>query len=139
MKKPTPEELLESVLERDPRYAAEAYFFVRDALDHVVKKLERPRHVSGRELLGGIREYALAQFGPMARRVLAEWGIRECIDFGHIVFNLVDEGLLGKNDEDSIDDFADGYDFEEAFARPFQPPETVACPLGKNRIPEQRR
>jgi len=129
MKTPNPEDLLEPILKRDPRYAAEAYFFVREALDHVVRQLEAPRHVSGQELLDGIRKYALSEFGPVAKRVLSEWGVNECIDFGHIVFNLVNEGLLGKTDEDSIDDFANGYDFAEAFLKPFQPLEPVACLL----------
>lgn len=129
MKNPNTEDLLAPILQRDPRYTAEAYFFVREALDHIVRKLEAPRHISGQELLDGIREYALAEFGPLAKRVLSEWGINECIDFGHIVFNLVNEGLLGKTDEDSIDDFSGGYDFTEAFVHPFRPSEPVACPL----------
>ena len=74
----------------------------------------------------GMREYALQEFGPIARRVLSEWGITECVDFGNIVFNLVNEGLLGKTDEDSIEDFMDGYDFTEAFLHPFRPKEPIA-------------
>lgn len=115
------DDLLAPILAKDARYMPEAYLFVRDGLDHTVHKLETPRHVSGQELLDGMREYALQEFGPVARRVLAEWGINECIDFGHIVFNLVGEGLLGKTDQDSIRDFMDGYDFHEAFIQPFQP------------------
>jgi uncharacterized repeat protein (TIGR04138 family) len=129
MKTPNPEDLLDPILKRDPRYTAEAYFFVREALDHIVRQLDAPRHISGQELLEGIRKYALSEFGPIAKRVLSEWGINECIDFGHIVFNLVNEGLLGKTEDDSLDDFADGYDFTEAFLKPFQPPEAVGCPL----------
>ena len=129
MKSPNTEDLLAPILQRDLRYTAEAYFFVREALDHIVRQLEAPRHISGQELLDGIRKYALAEFGPLTKRVLFEWGITECIDFGHIVFNLVNEGLLGKTDEDSIDDFADGYDFAEAFVHPFRPTQPAACPL----------
>ena len=121
MNTPNIVDLLTPITDRDDRYTAEAYLFVRGGLDHTVRKLEEPRHVSGRELLDGMREYALEEFGPIARRVLSEWGITECIDFGHIVFNLVDEGLLGKTEEDSIRDFMDGYDFHEAFILPFQP------------------
>ena len=129
MKNPNIEELLEPILKRDPRYTVEAYFFIRDALDHTVRQLETPRHISGQELLAGIREYALSEYGPVTKRVLSEWGINECIDFGNIVFNLVIEGLLGKTDEDSIDDFFGGYDFTEAFLKPFQPLESVTRPL----------
>ncbi|MEN7973664.1 MAG: Minf_1886 family protein, partial [Verrucomicrobiota bacterium] len=110
MSNPSIYELLEPVLKKDARYTAEAYLFVREGLDHTVKKLEKPRHVSGQELLDGMREHALQEYGPVAKRVLSEWGITECVDFGNIVFNLVSEGLLGKTDEDSIEDFMGGYD-----------------------------
>lgn len=120
------ERALELLTQRDPRYTREAYQFVREALDHTHRLLIRrgeklPRHVSGQELLDGIREFALSQFGPMALMVLEEWGIRSCEDFGHIVFNLVEERILAKTEEDSIEDFKGGYDFEEAFRKPFLP------------------
>lgn len=126
MKKSSFAEALESILMDDPRYAETAYHFIREALDHTIRSLEKPqegpgRHVSGRELLDGIREYAIGEFGPLTMTVLEEWGIRECIDFGHIVFNLVDKGVLGKTDQDRVEDFADGYDFEDAFVKPFEP------------------
>jgi len=126
MKNPNIDDLLAPILRKDGRYMPEAYLFVRDGLDHTVRKLDTPRHVSGQELLDGMREYALHEFGPVAKRVLSEWGINECIDFGHIVFNLVGEGLLGKTDEDSIKDFMGGYDFHEAFIQPFCPREETA-------------
>ncbi len=129
MKMPHTENVLERILKRDLRYTEEAYFFVREALDHTVRKLENHRHISGKELLSGIREYALSEYGPVTKRVLSEWGINECIDFGHIVFNLVNEGLLGKTEEDSIDDFSGGYDFAEAFEQPFRPSAPLACSL----------
>ena len=131
MKTPGTEELLEPILKRDPRYTVEAYFFIREALDHTVRQLETPRHISGQELLDGIRKYALGEYGPVTQRVLSEWGITECVDFGHIVFNLVNEGLLGKTDEDSLDDFSNGYDFTEAFLQPFRPSESVGCELNQ--------
>jgi len=107
--------LLEDLAERDHRYRLEAYNFVMAALNHTVDKLKKPRHVSGGELLGGIKEYAMLQFGPMAKSVLDHWGITKTEDFGHIVFNLVDAGLLRKTEEDSIEDFKNGYDFSHAF------------------------
>ena len=129
MKTKSIEELLAPILKTDSRYTAEAYLFVREGLDHTVRKLEKPRHVSGQELLVGMRDYALGEYGPVAKRVLSEWGITECVDFGHIVFNLINEGLLGKTDEDQIEDFMGGYDFHEAFIQPFRPKTPVACPL----------
>ena len=121
MKHPNTEELLRNILARDPRYTSEAYAFVRAGLDFTVRRLEKPRHVSGQELLDGLREFALAEFGPMARTVLSGWGVRRTEDIGEIVFNMVESGLLGKTDNDSRADFANGYDFEEAFRKPFRP------------------
>jgi len=129
MNNPSIDDLLAPILKKDHRYTADAYLFVREGLDHTVRKLDKPRHVSGPELLDGMREYALKEFGPVARRVLGEWGIHECVDFGNIVFNLVNEGLLGKTEEDSIEDFMGGYDFHEAFIQPFRPKHPVSCKL----------
>ena len=79
------------------------------------------RHVSGQELLAGIRAYALDQYGPMTLTVLSEWGVRGCEDFGELVFNMVENNLLAKTKDDSRDDFKNGYTFEEAFRKPFLP------------------
>jgi uncharacterized repeat protein (TIGR04138 family) len=119
------EEGLEMILAKDPRYPRDAYLFVRDALDFTQKSAAREHrqglHVTGQELLAGIRDYTLAQFGPMAITVLEEWGITRCEDIGEIVFNVVDAGLFSKTDTDSRADFQGGYDFEEAFRKPFLP------------------
>lgn len=119
------EDELEKILARDPRYERDAYLFVREALDHTQKLLGRAateiRHVSGQQLLEGIRDYALQQFGPMAITVFDEWGIRRTEDFGEIVFNMVEQGLLSKTKTDSRADFAGGYDFDTAFRQPFRP------------------
>lgn len=117
---------LQPVLEGNPRFSREAFHFVREALDHTHRQLirngeTRPRHVTGQELLSGIREYALEQFGPMALGVLREWGIERCEDFGQIVFLMVDARILAKTESDSIEDFQGGYDFDEAFRKPFLP------------------
>lgn len=119
-------ELIHNICEKDRRYAVDAYMFVRQALDVTVKMLDKPqegpgRHVSGRELLEGIRLYALQEFGPMTNTVLKSWGVRKTADFGEIVFNLVDNGVLGKTEKDSRNDFGDSYGFYEAFVAPFLP------------------
>lgn len=116
-----PSEILKEILRRDPRYSEAAYEFVRTGLDFTVRRLKKPRHVSGGELLEGLRQFALGEFGPMTKTTLAEWGITRTEDVGEIVFNLVEFGLLGKTDEDSRADFAGGYDFDQAFRQPFQP------------------
>ena len=121
MKNPTAEELLDGILARDPRYTAEAYAFVRGGLDFTVRRLKKASHVSGQELLEGIREFAIEEFGPMTKTVLNGWGISCTEDIGEIVFNMVETGLLGKTEEDSRADFANGYDFDEAFRKPFRP------------------
>ena len=101
-------------------YKPEAYAFVMEALDFTIKKLEKPRHISGKELLEGVRQYALKQFGPMARIVFEYWGVFKTGDFGHIVFDLIEVGLLRKCDEDSIEDFENCFDFKEAFDGKYQ-------------------
>lgn len=121
MNQTDPSEILQDILHRDPRYTAEAYEFVRAGLEFTVRRLKKPRHVSGRELLEGLRGFALGEFGPMAKTTLAAWGITCTEDVGEIVFNLVESGLLGKTDEDSRADFAGGYDFDRAFREPFLP------------------
>jgi uncharacterized repeat protein (TIGR04138 family) len=118
-------EALREILEQDPRYAADAYHFLRETLDFAIRQTQAsegaPRHISGQELLESIRVFALQEFGPMAFTVLRTWGIHCTEDFGHIVFNLVKAGILGKTEQDSIDDFKGGYDFQTAFVTPFQP------------------
>src|SRR5947199_9299146 len=126
------EEAIEQIAAQDLRYHREAYFFLREALDHTHKITGKPpkrnevRHVSGQELLKGIREYALQQFGPMTLTVLEEWGIRRCEDFGEIVFNMVENNMLAKTDTDSRGDFQGAYDFEDAFRKPFLPQNRAA-------------
>ncbi|NIY14277.1 MAG: hypothetical protein GWM98_05010, partial [Nitrospinaceae bacterium] len=71
-------------------------------------KSGRERHLSGQELLEGIRNFALQEFGPMSLRVLNTWGVNNTADFGEIVFNLVECGKLRKTEEDSRQDFLDG-------------------------------
>jgi uncharacterized repeat protein (TIGR04138 family) len=132
MQELTFESTLALIVAKDPRYHREAYLFVKDALDHTQKLVLKEnkgelRHVSGQELLRGIREYALTQFGPMSQMVFEEWGIKRCEDFGEIVFNMVEIGLLGKTDQDSREDFANGYDFDEAFRKPFLPPSRITA------------
>jgi len=120
------DEVVMQILEKDVRYHRDAYVFLREGLDFTQKLISKEnrgatRHVTGQELLDGLRQYALQEFGPMAKMLLAEWGICESRDFGNIVFNMVEIGLLAKTDRDSRDDFQSGYDFTEAFCHPFWP------------------
>jgi uncharacterized repeat protein (TIGR04138 family) len=117
------EEKIQTVRRRDRRFSRHAYYFVLDALDYTMTHLGREqltgeeRHVGGRELLAGIKEYASEQYGPMAALVFERWGIRRSGDFGEIVFNLIDAELLSRRPTDSRLDFVDGIDFRETFAQ----------------------
>ncbi len=118
--------VIEAILKDDKRYAVGAYVFVRMALDYTVKKCKaneekKNSHVSAKELLDGCREFAIETFGPMAAVLFKEWGVKECADIGQIVFNMIKAGEMSKTDEDKVEDFSVGYDFYEAFERPYLP------------------
>ncbi len=114
------DELLDTILAGDHRYARDAYVFVSEALGYTVQKSGRAGHVSGRQLCEGLSEFALRQFGRLARTVLESWGVTSSADIGEIVFNMVEVGLLRKTEEDSREDFAGALDFDEAFDRGFR-------------------
>ena len=118
-------EKLEDIVRQDPRYDREAYLFLRDALDFTIKARKKARepdqHVTGQQLLDGIRQYALKQFGPMVPTVFEYWRVRCGQDFGEMVFNFIRVGIFGKTDTDSLDDFKGGYSFHDAFVAPFLP------------------
>ena len=122
-------ELLEKIRElvrEDPRYPFEAYIFVYQALEYTTARVVgEKRHVAGKELLEGIRRFAIEAFGPLALMVFKHWGVRKTEDIGEMVFALVKRKLMGKTDDDKKEDFADGYHFEEAFAPERLLPETL--------------
>ena len=114
-------DMLITALGDHPRYPIEAYEFVCETLDYCRNSLtERPRdetihHVSGRELLEVIRQFAVMKFSKQAKAVLAGWNISRTEDFGEIVFEMIDAGLLIKKPEDSKEDFRNVFSFEEVF------------------------
>ena len=113
-----PEEILDKIqklIDRNYGYKFEAYSFVLAALHYTMMSLSTPRHISGQEFCDGLRRYAIDQFGPLARTVLEYWGVKETVDFGKIVFALVEVGLMRKTEEDTLEDFTGVYDFESAF------------------------
>jgi uncharacterized repeat protein (TIGR04138 family) len=128
------DEVLEKILAKDPRYHRDAYHFIREALDHTQKSISKEnrgqvRHVTPQELLDGIRQFALQQFGPMAITVLDEWAVRNSQDFGEIVFNMVESGLLAKTEKDSRAGFQNGYDFTDAFRKPYWPESRIRAEI----------
>jgi uncharacterized repeat protein (TIGR04138 family) len=123
---------------RNSPYAPTAFEFIRDGLGHTVdlihgdgaastpvpgddaanELMDSSRHVTGQQLCMGLRDYAIKRYGLLARLVLGSWGVRSTVDFGHLVFALVDAGLMRKTDDDSLDDFQGVFDFREEFLLP---------------------
>lgn len=120
--------VLDQLRERNPRFQAEAYLFLLSALHTIMESLERPRHISGSELVEGVRTLALERFGLLARTVLEHWGIHSTDDLGEIVFALVDCGVLTKQEGDTREDFSEVFDFEEVFERNYPWDEAWATP-----------
>src|ERR1700759_1810535 len=105
-------EVVDLICKEDPRYDKKAYTFIRQGLDHTVKEIKkrdtaknRPsQHVTGAELLDGLRLFALDQYGPLTKTVLNSWGIKKCTDFGEIVFNLIEYNVFSKTESDRRED-----------------------------------
>src|SRR5687768_13968185 len=80
--------VLDRLRDRYPQYQETVYLFVLSSLHHVIEQLPEPRHITEPELASGVRDLALARFGPMARTVLEHWGVHATQDVGQIVFAL---------------------------------------------------
>ena len=119
-----PERNMDQVIREDGRYPPEAFEFLHDGLTRAVKDTHGEqageadpgqRHVSGRELSLALRDLALERWGLLAKAVLERWNIHATIDFGNMVYLLIRHRFMRKTEEDSIEDFRDIYDFDEAF------------------------
>jgi uncharacterized repeat protein (TIGR04138 family) len=129
------------LLREDRRYPLEAYIFVFEALHYAQNVLgmgtDAPsapacceeaedeesgpqHHVTGQELCEAIRQFALEQYGLMAKVVLGNWGLHATGDFGEIVFNLIRIGRMRKTPHDRREDFDDVFDFDTAFRQQFR-------------------
>jgi uncharacterized repeat protein (TIGR04138 family) len=118
-------EMVEEIIERDPRYDKEAYIFLKEALELTIKQKKRGKseigsHVDAAELLDGFKQLALKEFGPMAMTVLEYWGVKESRDLGKMVFDLIGAGVFGKTDSDTLEDFNQALDFHAVFVAPFE-------------------
>lgn len=109
------DELLARIRARAGRYDERAFLFVLAALEFEQRRLPERRHISGTELSRACRDFALEQYGLLARPVLEHWGIRRTADIGTIVYTLIDAGLLVRRDEDRQEDFEDVFTFGDAF------------------------
>ena len=107
----------EDIVGRDSRYDARAYALLMDCVNYLVKE---NRHASGEDILDEFRERALDQYGPLAYTVLTEWGLSSTEDVGEMMFNLAESGRVGREEGDTPESFAGGYDFKEAFLGPYE-------------------
>lgn len=111
-----------NVLSPKRMYHRNAYEFIFDALRYTQETLNRSlthedetAHISGQELLEGVRLLAQEKYGLLAHTVFKHWGINSTEDFGRIVFELVDRGEMRKTERDQLSDFVNIYDFHTAF------------------------
>ncbi len=110
-----------------PKFHQDGYRFIYEALHHTQKKLDRSpdlpeedAHITGQELMHGVRELGIKRFGPLAKNVFAHWGVRSTADFGRIVFDMIERGEMRKTDRDQLSDFIDVYEFDDAFDRDYE-------------------
>jgi uncharacterized repeat protein (TIGR04138 family) len=138
-------EVIKQITNDDPKFDAKAYSFVREGLDYTIKMSKRQSgravgsHVTGQELLEGLRRFTLKEYGPMSMMLLNEWGVESCEDFGRIVFSLVRHGVLGKSESDKLEDFTNAFTFEEAFVQPFLPAPSRSAKPARSSKPGRRR
>lgn len=124
----------------DGRFAPDAFEFLFESLEPAVQGAGKgeaqgaDRHITGQELVEGLRQEAHRLFGPLAAHVWRTWGVHRTLDWGHIVFLLVEEGLLNRRESDSIEDFREGFDFDEFFVENYRfelPAEIGPTPAGR--------
>jgi uncharacterized repeat protein (TIGR04138 family) len=112
--------IVSTIYNQDHRYNPEAYEFVMEALSFTQRKFKKSRHITGQELLAGIKALLLKKFGPMTMTVLKHWGVKTTDDFGNIVYNLVENRILAKDTQDHYDSFKNAYDFDEVFNKGYR-------------------
>ena len=112
--------IISTICNQDSRYYPEAYEFVMEALSFSQNKFRKFKHISGEELLTGIKALLLKKFGPMTLPVLKHWGIKTTDDFGNIVYNLVKNKVLAKDTQDNYESFKNAYDFDEVFIKGYR-------------------
>lgn len=123
MSQKEPLKSLEELAREIGRYPIESFEFVREGLQFTVDRHHgeascQSRHINGADLCWGLRDLAMNRWGMLAPMVLRSWQIHGTKDFGHIVFAMVENGWMAKDDHDSIEDFVDVFDFRSAFAKP---------------------
>ncbi|WP_145168757.1 Minf_1886 family protein [Rubripirellula lacrimiformis] len=132
----SPLQAMRDLLVEDKRFKIEAYQFIRESLQYAHEHLSEtapspregeefsdesdPNHVTGQQLCEACRQYALQQYGYLAKMVLANWGVHQTSDFGELVYNLIRIEQMRKSDSDRREDFHDVYCFDNAFEPEFE-------------------
>jgi uncharacterized repeat protein (TIGR04138 family) len=129
----SPLQAMRDLMAEDERYKIDAYQFIRESLQYAHEHLgddttqeasgeesTTPRHVTGQQLCEACRQYATAQYGYLAKMVLANWGVHATSDFGELVYNLIRIEQMRKSDTDQREDFDDVYSFDDAFEPEFE-------------------
>lgn len=124
---------IRALVRQKRRWPLDAYLFVYQAIDAAQRQVGERRHVTPRELLEGFRTLAIEHFGPLALMVCRGWKLERTIDVGQMVMDMVDRGLMTKTDTDRLEDFADAFSIEEAFA-----PESLLPAVAKASLPAYR-
>jgi uncharacterized repeat protein (TIGR04138 family) len=104
---------VEGIREKDSRFKAEAYALVVESLDFTMRRIGERRHVSAVELLRGFCDHAKAKYGLLAYKVIESWGVSSSGDVGRIVYQLIEVGVLSKQDSDRFEDFETDWNLEE--------------------------
>ena len=106
------------IIAKDNRYNPRAYVLLMDVIRFLGGE-NGDKHMTGEDILDEFRELTLDQFGPLSYRVLAEWGVKSTEDVGEMMFNLAESHRIGRDEGDSAESFAGGYNFKEAFLGPY--------------------
>ena len=125
--KDTPLKSVIEIASRTP-YPPDAFAFVQEALHLAAVHEHGPepemanpallgrRHVTGQQLCEALRDLAIQRWGFLARLVLSSWNIHSTLDFGKIVYAMIDNELMQKTEGDCLEDFRDVFDFAQAFS-----------------------
>jgi uncharacterized repeat protein (TIGR04138 family) len=98
----------------------EAFLFVyavltRASQDLLLREGVR-KHISALELSRRLCQIAVREYGTAASEQMHSWNVTTTNDFGVIVFSLAELGFIGTEEGESIDDFRDLFDLEDAIS-----------------------
>jgi uncharacterized repeat protein (TIGR04138 family) len=112
-----PEELQQQRMEHKLFLVAKEIGYDREALAFVFlgiqEAITKPGvHITGKELCLALKKVGIEQFGFLAKTVFNSWGVHTTLDWGKIVFALVDAKMMGKQEDDHIEEFEDVFDLD---------------------------